>query len=75
MYIYNRRKIKSRKSAFKENRSMKVYKQYDNDYRTQPQIRLQGHWLKDLGFEPGSQINVHCENNKLTITLANDVTG
>ncbi len=33
-----------------------------------PQIRLQGKWLQECGFEPGSQVQIQCERGKLVIT-------
>ena len=33
-----------------------------------PQIRLQGKWLQECGFEPGSQVQIQCECVKLVIT-------
>lgn len=33
-----------------------------------PEIRLMGKWLLDCGFRPGQQIEVHTEEDKLTIT-------
>ena len=33
-----------------------------------PQIRLQGKWLQECGFEPGSQVQIQCECGKLVIT-------
>lgn len=35
--------------------------------RTVPQIRLQGVWLEELGFNAGDQIEVTCEDGKITI--------
>lgn len=29
---------------------------------------MQGKWLKELGFETGSEINVECLDGKLSIT-------
>jgi toxic protein SymE len=65
--------------AYKENRTLKVYeateiRERNTLYGTRcvvtPQIRLQGRWLEELGFEPGKQLNVHCDEGKLTITVA-----
>ncbi|MCB7304076.1 type I toxin-antitoxin system SymE family toxin [Bariatricus massiliensis] len=33
-----------------------------------PQIRVQGKWLEELGFESGSEINIECLDGKLIIT-------
>lgn len=34
-----------------------------------PQLRIQGLWLKDLGFNIGDPVKVKCENGQLIITL------
>lgn len=60
----------------KENRRVKVYEGtkswsdpwHRTKYKIQPQIRLQGDWLEELGFTPGTQMNIHCEKGKLIIT-------
>ena len=64
--------------AYKENRKLKVYEKSSERrgtgfyvrYETVslPQIRLEGHWLQELGFDPGTPINVKCESGKLVIT-------
>lgn len=33
-----------------------------------PQIRLQGKWLQECGFEAGNQVHIQCERDKLIIT-------
>lgn len=33
-----------------------------------PQIRLQGLWLQEIGFKPGDNLNVQCEEGKLIIS-------
>lgn len=59
-------------------RQMKVYNkimlrrenfQYGSYSVTFPEIRLMGKWLQDCGFNPGQQIEVYTEANKLTITV------
>lgn len=40
-----------------------------NGYINIPEIRLEGKWLKELGFNEGKEINVHQESKKLIITL------
>lgn len=68
--------------GFKKNREIKVYGMsiacpgsnsfYSGTrYKYVPQIRLQGDWLKELGFDEGSPINVECQAGKLIITLQN----
>ena len=57
----------------KNQRRLKVYKSLRanavNRYVSEPEIRLKGKWLKELGFVPGQSIAVKHENNCLTITL------
>lgn len=57
----------------KKQRRLKVYKSLRsnsvNRYVSEPEIRLKGKWLKELGFVPGQSIAVKHENNCLTITL------
>lgn len=57
----------------KNQRRLKVYKSLrptvSNRYVSEPEIRLRGKWLKELGFVPGQNISVKHENNCLTITL------
>ena len=59
----------------KEDRRVKVYEGttvrqdgYRAVYKSQPQIKLQGDWLGEYGFIPGTQMNIHCEKGKLVIT-------
>ena len=58
---------------FKENRTMKVYEGSDKNYNGIPQIRLQGKWLKELGFDMGTPINIKCQGGMLTITRADEI--
>lgn len=52
-------------------RLLKVYrlvKAYAfNRFNIYPQIRLQGKWLKEAGFKPGSTIEVQASKGQLTI--------
>ena len=48
---------------------MKVYEGTGINYKRIPQLRMQGDWLAELGFDIGKPINVHCEDGKLVITL------
>jgi toxic protein SymE len=34
-----------------------------------PEIKMEGKWLRELGFEIGDQIEIKQQKNKLTITL------
>jgi len=51
----------------KEYRSMKVYEQSGYQYKPTPTIMLKGKWLREFGFEEGTEIVVHCEDGVLTI--------
>ena len=61
----------------KETRNIKVYSKFvrrDKSYR--PQIRLEGLWLTESGFDIGDHISVVCENGRLTISrFDNDTDG
>lgn len=39
------------------------------DYINIPAIRLEGKWLKELGFHEGKQISIYQERKRLIITL------
>ncbi|MDL2433292.1 SymE family type I addiction module toxin [Streptococcus cristatus] len=59
--------------AFKKNREMKVYGSTGAGNIMVPQIRLQGKWLQELGFDIGEPLNVECEGGRLVITLRDEV--
>lgn len=50
-------------------RKIKVYSVSDRNYNQVSQIRLQGKWIEELGFEPGAPIVVKCEAGKVTLML------
>ena len=52
----------------KKNREMTVYKATNSHYQGIPQIKMQGDWLKDMGFSIGDNIQVRCEKNRLVIS-------
>jgi endoribonuclease symE len=58
---------KSAASSADRIHTLKVYETSGFNSKTVPQIRLQGVWLEQCGFEPGMPIRVECENGKLTI--------
>lgn len=69
-------------AAFKKERKMKVYKATtvsrgkwwtSSKYTTVPQIRLQGLWLKQLGFEPETELKVECQEGRLIIERCNPI--
>lgn len=51
-------------------RDLKVYEATGNYARYTPCIRLQGQWLKNLGFNTGDRIIVKEEAGRLIIELA-----
>ena len=53
-------------------RFVKVYRHIDSFYRCIPFIKLQGEWLRQLGFQDGDSIRVSCEEGKLTITTLDE---
>ena len=55
-----------RRMCMKE-RKLKVYQTYSNTYRPIPQIMLKGQWLKDIGFDIGTNIEVQLIENMLVI--------
>jgi len=59
--------------AYKEYREMKVYKQSGYRYEPTPTITLKGQWLKELGFEIDTLIEVKCEGGKITITILGEI--
>lgn len=54
----------------KKVKELKIYAICNANYEKVPMLRLQGKWLRDLGFEAGVAINVECENGKLIISVA-----
>ena len=41
---------------------------HNSHYVQVPQIRMQGAWLRQLGFVPSVLLNIQCEEGKLIIT-------
>ena len=58
---------------FKKIRNLKVYERlvmrsgFRISYKSVPTIVLSGEWLRELGFKPGDQIQVQCNNGELSI--------
>ena len=50
------------------NRNMKVYEMSGYNYKPTPAIVLKGQWLSQFGFSAGDNINVQCEDGRLTVT-------
>lgn len=47
------------------------YRKWRKDYIV-PEIRLEGKWLQELGFEVGKEIEVKQQKDKLTIRLVDN---
>lgn len=60
--------------AYKEKREMRVYAGSDRNYKTVSQIKIQGKWLEELGFKPGTPFEIQCEDGKLTLKTLEAVT-
>lgn len=56
----------------KEYRKLKVIEQSGYQYKPTPTIILKGQWLEDIGFTPGNQICVKCEDGRLIITVSDN---
>lgn len=52
----------------KDYRSLKISSIWNNGSNPAPQLRLQGKWLEELGFQIGAPVLVKCEDGKLIIT-------
>lgn len=54
--------------AKKEYRELTVSEACCYGRKTAPMLRIQGHWLQELGFNIGDPVLVKCEDGKLIIT-------
>lgn len=50
----------------KKIRNLTVHSASHKNYKPVAQIRIQGKWLEELGFVPGTPIEVKCEKGKLS---------
>ena len=55
----------------KSKRKLKVYNQSSNGKYNVPAIILKGEWLKQLGFDIATNIEVTLEENKIVINVLN----
>lgn len=55
----------------RKSRKLKVYGQSGYKYQDTPTIILKGKWLKDAGFNIGSDLMVECGDGKLVIKCIN----
>ena len=51
-----------------ENRNLKVYELCGYNYKPMPQIKLQGQWLRECGFDIGDFVNIQCTQGQLIIS-------
>jgi len=58
--------------GFKKYRDMKVYERFTTK-EVVPEIRLQGKWLQELDFVPGTPITVKCDGGRLVITRKDEL--
>ena len=58
--------------AYQEKRTMHVYAGSDRNYKSVSQIKITGKWLEELGFTPGTPIEITCEDGKLVIRKAEE---
>jgi len=58
--------------AYKKFRDLKVYEKY-MQREVVPEIRLQGKWLQELEFAPGTPITVTCDGGRLVITKRDEI--
>lgn len=56
----------------KEHRELKIYSSSGYNYKETPTIMMKGQWLKEYGFEIGSQYCVDCKKGKIIITLKDE---
>lgn len=58
------------KNTMKEVKKLKVYGTCNANYEKVPMLRLQGKWLRELGFDAGTAINVECKKEKIIVSVA-----
>ena len=65
--------------SFKEKRELRVYKRMirrygrHTSYVVVPEIRLQGKWLEDYGFNISDNLLVECKEGKLIIRKKDEI--
>lgn len=67
MSVKQNRRLKVQPKSV-ERRNTQSYYAYAKRYITVPRILLEGKWLQQWGFDPGSHVDIQCENGKLIIT-------
>ena len=58
--------------AFKRLRELKVYEKF-RQHEVVPEIRLQGKWLGELDFLPGTPIVVQCHGGRLIVEKRDEI--
>lgn len=67
-YVLEQIRLRTEKPEVKDVRTLKVCRQSGYKYQDTPTIQIKGKWLESCGFNIGDQVQVLCENGKLTIT-------
>ena len=65
--MVNSRRLKVYETTYQP-RESDVFRSCKKKNVSIPQIRLQGKWLQEYGFEAGCRVHILCERGKLTIT-------
>ena len=65
--------MQDKETEKKNVRRLKIYGVQDKQGTLTPQLRLQGKWLEDCGFLPGSHIEGSCSEETLVIRRAKTV--
>ena len=60
--------VRVRNRKRKEYRELTVGEAFFCGNRSVPQLRIQGLWLLDLGFQVGDSVKVKCEDERIIIT-------
>jgi len=45
------------------------YRRNTNKFKVVPELRLKGQWLKNLGYAPGTRVQITHQGNQLIITF------
>ena len=53
--------------AYKEKRTMRVYAGNDHNYKPVAQIKIQGKWLEEVGFQLATPFEIQCEDGRMVI--------
>lgn len=71
MSVKSNRRIKVQPKYVERRDTHSIYA-YAKHYITVPRILLEGKWLQQWGFDPGSHVDIQCEDGKLIISPAKE---